>query len=87
MYLKKEIDDNHTQITYARKGIFRETNNIPILVLLDGATINQKNNEITNFNFSKSDFPLSNIKTNTTTYKKTQEISTLAVCWSAKVIR
>ncbi len=76
LYLKKEIDENHTQITYARKGIFRETNNIPILVLLDGATINQKNNEITNFNFSKSDFPLSNIKTNTTTYKKTQEIST-----------
>ena len=39
-------------------------------------TLMQKNNEITNFNFSKSDFPLSNIKTNTTTYKKTQEIST-----------
>ncbi len=76
LYLKKEIDQNHTQITYARKGVFQETNNVPILVLLDGATINQKNNEITNFNFSKSDFPLSNIKTNTTTYKKTQEIST-----------
>tara|TARA_Y100000591_G_scaffold330579_1_gene361956 strand:+ start:793 stop:1929 length:1137 start_codon:yes stop_codon:yes gene_type:complete len=76
LYLKKEIDENHIQITYAQKGVFQETNNIPILVLIDGATINQKNNEITNFNFSKSDFPLSNIKTNTTTYKKTQEIST-----------
>ena len=40
-------------------------------------TITNKNNKITNFSFSKSDFNLSNnLKTNTTTYKKTQEIST-----------
>ena len=47
----------------------------PVLVLYDGATITGKNNKITNFSFSKSDFPLSNFKSNTTTYKKTQEIS------------
>ena len=75
MYLKKEINDDEFQITYARKGIFKEINNIPILVLYDGATITSKNNEITNFSFSKSDFSLSNLETNTTTYKKTQEIS------------
>ena len=75
LYLKKEINDDEFQITFAKKGIFKEINNIPILVLYDGATITSKNNEITNFSFSKSDFSLSNLETNTTTYKKTQEIS------------
>ena len=76
LYLKKEIDKNNFQITYAKKGIFKEIDNIPILVLFDGATITGKNNEITNFSFSKSDFPLNSFETNTTTYTKTQELST-----------
>ena len=62
-----------------QKGMIKETNNFPILILFDGATITVKNNEITNFSFSKSDFPLKNFKANTTTYKKTQEISTLNI--------
>ena len=77
LYLKKEIDKDNFQITYAKKGVFREIDNTPILVLFDGATINGKNNEITNFSFSKSDFPLNSFETNTTTYAKTQEISTI----------
>ena len=48
---------------------------MPILVLYDGETITSKNNEITNISFSKSDFSLKNLETNTTTYRKTQEIS------------
>jgi lipopolysaccharide export system permease protein len=48
---------------------------MPVLVLYNGATITGKNDKITNFSFSKSDFPLNNFKTNTTTYKKTQELS------------
>ena len=75
LYLKKKIDENNFQITYAKKGVFKEFNDKPVLVLYDGATITGKNNKITNFSFSKSDFPLSNFKSNTTTYKKTQEIS------------
>ena len=75
LYLKKEINQNDFQITYAKKGIFREFNNMPVLVLYNGATITGKNDKITNFSFSKSDFPLNNFKTNTTTYKKTQELS------------
>ena len=75
LYLKKEINQNNFQITYAKKGIFREFNNMPVLVLYNGATITGKNDKITNFSFSKSDFPLNNFKTNTTTYKKTQELS------------
>ncbi len=76
LYLKKEIDDSSFQITYAKRGIFKDINNTPILVLYDGETINQKNDEITNLSFSKSDFVLKSLETNTTTYTKTQEIST-----------
>ena len=77
LYLKKELDNNNFQITYAKKGIFKEFNNMPVLVLYDGATITGKNDKITKLNFSKSDFPLNNFKSNTTTYKKTQELSSL----------
>ena len=75
LYLKKEINSNEFQITYAKKGQFKQIGNSPILVLFEGATITSKNDEITNISFSKSDFSLANIETNTTTYKKTQEIS------------
>ena len=77
LYLKKEIKKSNFQITYAKRGVFRDINNTPILVLYDGETITQKNDEITNLSFSKSDFVLKSLETNTTTYAKTQEISTL----------
>ena len=48
---------------------------MPIIVLYEGATITSNNGDITNISFSKSDFSLANVETNTTTYKKTQEIS------------
>ncbi len=75
LYLKREINDNEFQITYAKKGKFKEINNSHILVLYEGATINSKNNKITNISFSKSDFSLIDLESNTTTYIKTQEIS------------
>ena len=77
LYLKKEIDQNSFQVTYAKKGVFKEFNNMPVLVLYDGATITGKNDKITNLSFSKSNFPLNNFKSNTTTYKKTQELSSI----------
>jgi lipopolysaccharide export system permease protein len=47
-----------------------------VLVLFDGETITSKNNEITNFSFSKSDFPINNTETNSFVVKqKTQELS------------
>ena len=76
LYLKKEIDQNNFQITYAKKGYFREFNNLPVLVLFNGETITSKNNQITNFSFSKSDFPINNTETNSFVVKqKTQELS------------
>ena len=86
LYLKKEVNQNEFQLTYARKGIFRDFNNVPVLVLYNGETITNKNNEITNFSFSKSDFPLKNIETNTTTYKKTQELSSLKLFKCIKLL-
>ena len=79
LYLKKRVNKDSFQITYAKKGVFREINKRPILVLYDGETISAKNNKITNFKFSKSDFSLLNLETNTTTYVKMQEISTLNI--------
>ena len=75
LYLKKQLDQNNFQLTYAKKGVFREFNKTTVLVLYDGATITGKNDKITNFSFSKSNFPLNNFKSNSTTYKKTQELS------------
>ena len=76
LYLKKEIDQNNFQITYAKRGYFKEFNNLPILVLFNGETITSKNNEITNFSFSKSDFPINNTETNSfVVQQKTQELS------------
>jgi lipopolysaccharide export system permease protein len=86
LYLKKKIDENNFQITYAKKGVFREINNIPVLVLYGGATITAKNNKITNFSFSKSDFPLNNSKSNSTTYKKTQELSSVKLLKCLKIL-
>ena len=75
IYLKKELNKNEFEITYAKTGEFKEINNNQILVLYQGARISSKQKKITNISFSKSDFSLLNIETNTTTYKKTQEIS------------
>ena len=76
LYLKKETNKDNFQITYAKKGYFKEFNDLPVLVLFDGETITSKNNEITNFSFSKSDFPINNIETNSfVTQQKTQELS------------
>lgn len=75
LYLKKEMDINEFQITYAKSGEFKEILKTPVLVLYEGTTISVNESEYSNISFSKSDFVLKNFETNTTTYKKTQEIS------------
>ncbi len=75
IYLKKGSGD--FQITYAKKGNFKQTGNDQILELYSGETISVINNKITSFKFSKSNFNLSNLEDNTTTYKKTQEVATV----------
>ena len=77
LYLKKEINQKEFEIIYAKEGEIKEIGKNPILILFEGARISSKNNKITNITFSKSDFSLANLETNTTTYIKTQEISSL----------
>ena len=85
LYLKKEIGKNEFQVTYAKKGNFKQIGDIPVLVLYEGSTITSKNNEVTNFSFSKSDFSLAKLESNTTTYKKTQEISSYKLIECIKI--
>ena len=76
IYLKKQNDKNNFQITYAEKGIFIKKNKSQVLELFNGETINVIGNKTTRFRFSQSDFNFLNLETNTTTYIKTQEVST-----------
>ena len=78
LYIKKEMN-NEFEITYAQKGKFKDTMGIPILILFNGETIRNKNNKITNFKFSKSDFLLRDLKANTITQQKNQEMKTADV--------
>jgi lipopolysaccharide export system permease protein len=79
LFLKKQINSRNFEITYAKKGVFKEIEGAPLLVLYDGETITGKDNKITNFSFSKSDFSLLKLESNTTTYKKTQEVTTVNI--------
>ena len=76
IYLKKENNKNNFQITYAKKGVISNKNNIQVLKLFEGETISVINSKTTRFKFSKSDFNFKNLETNTTTYIKTQEVTT-----------
>ena len=79
IYIKKNNSKEGFQITFAKKGVFEFKGNKKILVLYDGQTLNQKGKNITNFDFSKSDFGLSNMESHLSTYKKIQEQSTISL--------
>ena len=76
IYMKKGSFKDF-QITYAKRGKYNLINGLNFLTLYDGNTIYNTNNGISNFSFSKSDFNLSGLDTNTITLIKTQETSTL----------
>jgi lipopolysaccharide export system permease protein len=76
IYIKKNNSVSGFQITFAKKGVFENKGNKRILVLYDGQTLNQNGKNITNFEFSKSDFGLANMDSHLVTHKKLQEIST-----------
>tara|TARA_Y100000389_G_scaffold41739_1_gene36465 strand:- start:5105 stop:6238 length:1134 start_codon:yes stop_codon:yes gene_type:complete len=76
IYLEKESSGGF-QVTHAKKGVFMYDNNIPLLILYDGQTTSSKNNNISNFKFSKSNFNLNNFDTRTIKIIKTQETSSI----------
>ena len=79
VYIKKNDSKKGFQITFAKKGVFELKGNKRVLVLYDGQTLTQKGKNVTNFDFSKSDFGLSNMSSHLTTYKKIQEQSTISL--------
>jgi len=76
IYIKKNNKEKGFQITFAKKGVFELKSNKRVLVLYDGQTLTQNGENITNFNFSKSDFGLGNMDSHLVTHKKIQEQST-----------
>ena len=84
IYLKKG-DDKTFQITYAKKGKFINKGGVRVLALENGQTTNGVNNKITNFKFTKFDFNLSNISSNTITTYKTQELSSKKLFCAQKI--
>jgi len=86
IYIKKNNYEKGFQITFAKKGIFETKGNKKILVLYDGQTLNQNNNKITNFDFSKSDFGLGNMDSHLVTHPKMQEQSTVSLIKCIKSI-
>ena len=84
IYLKKQSDSQNFQITYSKTGKFENINNSNNLLLYNGETINFFGDNITNFSFSKSNFNLENLETNSITHSKTQELSTVDLINCAK---
>ena len=76
IYIKKNNQKKGFQITFAKKGVFELKGSERILVLYDGQTLTQNGKNITNFNFSRSDFGLTNMDSHFITHKKIQEQST-----------
>jgi len=76
IYIKKNNKKKGFQITFAKKGIFEFKGNKKVLVLYDGQTLTQNGENITNFNFSRSDFGLTNMDSHFLAHKKIQEQST-----------
>ena len=76
IYIKMKTSKDKFQITFAKKGIFKNRSDGKILVLYDGQNLNSNNNKITNFEFSKSDFSLGKMDSHFIIHRKLQEIST-----------
>ena len=76
MFLNDKSSPNESQTTIAKTGKFEMRGDKKILVLYDGKTINNVNRKTSEFNFSKTDFNISNFSTHTITHQKTQETST-----------
>ena len=66
------------QITIAKTGEFQFRGTRRILVLYDGKTLTNKEDTLSEFDFSRTEFNISN-STSTTTSKKTQEKTTSAL--------
>ena len=77
IYLKKETENENFQITYAKSGFFQSRNDVQMLVLKNGQTINKINDDITTFSFAQSTLNMSSQDSGIIKVNKIQETSTL----------
>ncbi len=82
MFLNDKSSPDESQTTIAKTGKFEMRGDKKILILYDGKTINNVNKKTSEFNFSKTDFNISNFSTRSVTHQKTQETPTkeLVLC-------
>ncbi len=76
IFLNDKLNNNESQTIIAKTGRFKIQQNKKILVLYNGKTINKINGQNSEFEFSRTDFNISNFNTQSITHQKTQETST-----------
>ena len=76
IFLKDDLGNNKSQIIFAKKGFLKEIDGVRKLILFDGKFLNTDQKKTTAFNFSKTEFDLSNYLTKSITHPKVQELST-----------
>ena len=77
IFLNEKIDINNQKTTFAKTATINIKDNIKILTLYDGKSINRVNGEISEFEFSKTDYNISKFSSNTIMHQKTQETTTI----------
>ncbi len=76
IFLKDELSTNKSQIIYAKKGFLKDIDGIRKFILFDGKFMNTDEKKTTVFNFSQTEFDLTNYVTKSITHPKVQELST-----------
>ena len=76
IFLNDKLNESESQIIFAKMGRLKIRNNKKVLILYNGKTIDTKNGNISEFQFSKTDFNISKFGSNSITHQKTQENST-----------
>ena len=77
IFLNEKTNINNLQTTSAKRATVNKKNNIKILTLYDGKSINVVNGKISEFKFSKTDYNISKFSSNTIMHQKTQEVATI----------
>ena len=74
IFLKERIGKKEYQTIIAKEGKLIKSNSKSSLILFDGKIINNNDQTINSFKFTKTEINLSRFGTNTTTYPKIQEV-------------
>ena len=77
IFLNEKKDINNSQTTFAKTGTINIKSDIKILTLYDGKSINNVNGNISEFQFTKTDYNISKFSSNTIMHQKTQEVATI----------